>query len=937
MERRKQTVNDKINDAYLRMMQFANNHKPHGGLSNLYLIQSKDEHGNVTGEYYGMNMFTDVGMQAFFIDDASWPTKLYVGQGTVAFDKTSSSLSEKIPDITIAATTNGTGDSTTRDYAYPMYYYDPTKYGDYENPGIITCVMKYMTCHFETNISGVTNDRVITEFGIGTDIDNLWTHSWVYDLNGDKVTITKHINESLYITVYMCYSYYETLITDGYKAIVMDDGVMKKDPTMDPEDVGTPYPQFNVITTCQRFFNRMWDSARYTYKGYNQYEPWGSASTTKSRFENNTITFTRNMSGFTMYSGSYSYQGYFDGFIQYHEGFATTEPQQLDVAERVVLNNFRSLDPGDLTGWGKRFGNPSYLPISQINVSELCLFDHKSRLDDRYVNDCDFYNDPNKWYDETIISGVGTYNDSNNSNRAVTVNLLQPVYYTNGNDILKLYVHENMRPDDPIISVNSATATLYATDKYWDSSSWIWITNFANIPVEAQRCRYWLTGTNVTMSVTRSGKPFYPVKYGTTDAGFSSVSSWYTPMYGTYQTCSNYQYKWWMNGNQVCFNGNTSKYTFTVGSLSDDMHSFAYNKYIVTFASATSYYLTDMSDAENEIHPTTNITPPFTTAKNIITECYRTENKNGIICLSANSGDEAIIIDLRGATYSQTLLSAKIATCIYGTNLIAYIDPSDLTKVKIYDVDQQITIADSFTITDGETDMNFIVGIGRYVWLTNSSSYTYLMDLNDYSTTKLDSTVYLNFGSVRRYVRITAVDDTMIIYRYNEGNSVNSRALYTETPSTIYNLSSFSPSVSGDQPMMTMTLTYINSHDGHMTLALSMTHRFRDNSSQNMGTHSIIADFGRYLYDGSIQKYEATGNNMVGWLPYGEYTTFGGMSPMLGLILNFLPARLIGTTHTIGCINHTKNVTNKQWRVSFTNSPLFGTGPNNGIPPGVKN
>ena len=51
-----------IDESFKRLMTFAKNHRPNGGLSNMYIIKTIDEDGNITSENYGMNMMTDNGM-----------------------------------------------------------------------------------------------------------------------------------------------------------------------------------------------------------------------------------------------------------------------------------------------------------------------------------------------------------------------------------------------------------------------------------------------------------------------------------------------------------------------------------------------------------------------------------------------------------------------------------------------------------------------------------------------------------------------------------------------------------------------------------------------------------------------------------------------------------------------------------------------------------
>ena len=85
-----------VDKLYERAMTFAKNKTSKegssAGISNLYVLQKIDKDGNVTGEYYGMNMMTDYGMNQYFLQNATFPTNIYIGNGTGSFNHTTNAL-----------------------------------------------------------------------------------------------------------------------------------------------------------------------------------------------------------------------------------------------------------------------------------------------------------------------------------------------------------------------------------------------------------------------------------------------------------------------------------------------------------------------------------------------------------------------------------------------------------------------------------------------------------------------------------------------------------------------------------------------------------------------------------------------------------------------------------------------------------------------------
>lgn len=145
-----------LDPLYQRAMRFAKNKiaGAHGGLSNVYVIQKTNLDGDVVGEYYGMNLMTDFGMSQYFVANASFPTTIYIGNGTGTFNHTTNTL------ISPIVTTGSTLSDGTKSFNYPLYYDNIS--------GLITCMSKFITAYFDYNITGITDTISITEYGLGS-------------------------------------------------------------------------------------------------------------------------------------------------------------------------------------------------------------------------------------------------------------------------------------------------------------------------------------------------------------------------------------------------------------------------------------------------------------------------------------------------------------------------------------------------------------------------------------------------------------------------------------------------------------------------------------------------------------------------------------------------------------------------------------------------
>lgn len=847
-------------EIYQRAMQFAKNKKSNGGgLSNLYVIQKTDINGNLIDEYYGMNMMTDYGMSQYFVSGNSFPTNIYIGDGTGSFNHTSNSL---ISPTTINPSTVS---DKTISYAYPLYY-DKIS-------GLVTCVCKYLTAYFDYNISGITDPISVTEYGLGTAYNALWTHSWVYDITGSQTYITKNINERLTITVFLCFSYYESLITSGY---VND--------------------RYTMITTMHRFFtDKMYENNIYTYKRF------GTGCTrertkTSSGFMNNEITRYTNLSPFTMYSGSTTDAGYIDGFCQWSSGFMTLEPQQLDEPDDFDINlRMNWNDHYKNTGLSKRFGEASAASsFTQADISSVSLFNHKTNKWDIPV---EFINDPNKSYCETPMS----------------VYFPTVIYYTNNNTVMKMYVYQNIRVDDPIVKLDNELSTVYATNKYWDTSSWVLITDYDNIPEELQTCRYWITpSSSVSLGPIRKSQDFTVISPN----GNVEEYSWCNTANGGYPVCDNYEYGWFKQNNTVYVPEHQLKFVEGINGYTSSS-SMTYGKWLLTFSLTTTYSLSDMSVLPT-IPTAVKVTPLFSSSINCFSNCYRTKSDTGLVCLQSLTTNEANIIDLRNENYNQILINSKLSTCIWDTNYIAYISPDNTSKVKVYDIDTNSDIME-FDIPSDISNVTFMFGHRNHIWITNGSTYSYVLNTDDNTITGCTNNI--SYTSGLNYVEITCVDDAVVIYKYNETKTTNAYYMKHNDHTVINNLSEFDLGLSYLTNKVTYTLRYVR--DNILVLLITMG-RYQ---SSSYGAYNLVIDFGRYLYDGTKSYTYRNIDKTPNLVPFGEFFIEGNKKIP---IEHWLSHRIIGTTRTISTVNdRIKNVSGKQWSTTITNIPEF-----TGLPPG---
>lgn len=870
-----------------------------GHLSNVYVAKTYNEQGECTCERYGMNLMTDFGFQQYYgTDDDSgsshvdFPTNLYVGEGNTSFDKTTSTMLSVLFDGSPA-----TNDSTTRQYSYPLYYAP----GDQSDNGVITAVTQYMICHYNENINGVTSNVVISEYGIGTSYNQLWTHSFVYDLQGDRSTLLKKPNERLVIEVYLCFTYKENVIMDGWADNV-----------------------FSVITGGKIMLDRMTilDNYAKTYRRYG-YNGSGGIVTrpigprVHTAIVNSTVTKTLTLNNIILVPSTTDQ--YVDGFAFMCNGFISVQPQQLTTPEAFVTEGFYSNDPFSEDGFADRFGRD--VPVTQLDITKVETYNAHTGLwsESQYFN-----NDPSHLFDETPMG----------------IECATTMYYTNNGTVIPLYVYQNLNLADSILAFKGNIAMIYATDRYWDgpnfqTSDWIHITDRNNIPVNAQNKRYYVTNTNViNLEPVREGR-FY-LKKTSSSIGTEYTPSKYTDLSTTHGFTSientDYDiaicYAFYGNRSRIEFFDMTNNWIESVQISNDNYMLFTYGKYCVINV-AKQVLIYDLSTVSQHY-----INQPLEFNTNTDSNGhYCTSTDQGIICVSpiSNAGTIAII-DLRQSTPTLTEINnVKCAAALWHTNYIAYVpsyqSASSQKQLIIYDVDTGTQVYQFDIPLAMNTDIHHIIAHQNILYLV-SNTQTYMCDIRTGDFTGLNERMNLDGGSSVWGPYVDHSDDMMYIHGDSiaSRNGTNTVGILMSNPTVFkYPTSSMMGGYSADRRIVGSQSKYV----GNSLMVFAQTTYTGSSSSIPVGQKIFsFFDLGLFLRTDNINCVSITRDPGVCFI-YDDYIAYESkMHPLI----NCLPIKITGTTKTITSINGNVGVNGKQFSLTFSNNPSFA-----GKPPGNQN
>ena len=913
-ERRKKRIMNK-NELFEHIQKFASNMKDkRPGVSNIYIFETTDSDGNVTDVKYGMNLMTNAGFNAIYKTGSSFAlsdsVKLYVGEGVSNFDKTTSRMETPLFGGLAATNTN-----TGKDYAYPIMYSPGTQ----PNTGIITLISRFGIVTYPTNISNYDTDTMISEYGIGTGYNSLWTHSHIYDANGDKSHITKKTNETMTIYIYMCLSLYEHVIIDNWA-----------------NDIHM------AITTNAIMYQKMFESNIYTYKRNNVLV---DRTEGRQRTYNDVLTpediqagidsIIRNTTvapGFTLWSQKGHEHGYIDGFVCKAPGYIVINPEYLSEPETFTLTAYTSEDPFKSTGFADKFG--------------------KSITDDTY--------DKNKWPTFTTISDAAVYsynyhtddwdnpqpfvnnNNAHYTNAGFETNYCLPIYYWANGAIQTAYLFQNIQTANSILSINQGHNSVIACEKYWDQSTWINIPDFNNIPAAAKNCHFWIVGSNANNVVPTREVPTFELL----DApnGTNGYQSFPDSVFALSHTgCRAHAESPTTHcisvGGAICALDRQRSYTFASNDFTSQ--HFTYGKWLIAFRNVNnSVNAIDMSGL-NAVEADTSVLSvtrslEFSTNVNMYSQSYKTENGNGLICVqSLTATKEAVVLDISGNSISSSLHQWHMSSCLYGTNLIAYIPATPDGYIHIYNTTYDADVGTNIELPSG-FDITIMFGNGDHLWFCNGTE-TYHVDVSSASRT-LEACNNINLLTYANAYKlgVSCVNDVTLVYnQWTTSTAMTDICFIKHTdPTTITNMSAFanSPSMTGNLGYASCNLKYINNHTLLLNIQISATGAVSPETARSVALY--ICDLGRYINTGTVYRYYRLMNTFCGGFLYDNLLFWNGRN--IFPVMNTQPIKITGKTKTITTFNHTKRVSGKSFEIGYTNMPLWGYEVNGtGKPPGT--
>ena len=907
-----------MDNTFNRAMEFLNNvSSSKSGVSNLYVFTLRDKDNNIVDECYSMNHVTKNGFNYLYGAESSgknWNSGyLYLGNGVADESDPVYSISSSSIDQIIYSGLAATIRDRTYDFAYPLYYKKPTVAGEH---GLITVFGKILDCYYDYNISQFPGAVEITEYGIGPVYNqssmpdpwnHLWTHSRLYDKYGTRISIIKTPDTRLDIVVYLCLSIYEDYITSLWN----DD-------------------MFMSLTTANILTEHMFPTAKHYSNNISSLIS-STQTINVSELQLNKIKNVISMSS-TVNSINQTETGrYIDGYIiKATDGFKIYNPLQLSDAENFEYI-IRGVYPESDDCFATEIGHDTNIPLERMAVTNVYSFNaHTNQWD----NPISFYNNPNHSYCEL---GFKEY---------------EPIYITQEDSqgqpkIVQLYLYQNLHTDDMITKIknNLNQRVLYTTNAYWDKTSWEHITDFNNITQSSGTARYWITDTNQEfVTPTRQSGYFYLKPTGLNNSGFEYIQNYDSlGLIGAALQCDNYQYGWVIRANTVFVPPRHAMFDlgFTVYNV------LTYGKWTVVQGSSDGkqIYILDMSNVINQNLTSSDIasglvTLDFTAATVNANNVIMTESKTGLICLMDVAGKEAIIIDLNNSSprnpSTHKKIQCEMAHAVWGRNYIAYMTT---TSLNVHNMSTDMLYW-TLALPRSYSSVPMIIAHTDYIWIMNGSSYSYVVQIGAESTDDYTqiTTFTRNFNSsdynnIRYGYHMSAVDNHLLIY-----NALNYNFSYVflidlntnQGYKTIKNGSEFNFGTLTKDYRMFCDMRYVESN----TLMMSFQVSLRSNTPYG-GTATMICDYGKYLSDSTDNKFYRSALQIPGHILYGEYT-LDKVAYKIPLIY-FTSIKVVGSSKTVSSINHTTAVAGKQFSITFTNEPLWGTGSGSysqGIPPG---
>ena len=723
---------------------FCDNYKKKYGkeasLHNLYLLQTTDMNGNITGEAYGINLMTNLGFQNFTNNKSLdlLNCKMYIGSGDVEPTLTDTTLTSAITSVgstrVSGMTFTNSGDEIIQ---YPSSYDSTT--------GIYSKKWRVYVGYFDYNITDITEDQNIREVGFGSSVTNIYTHALVYDINADNTTtpIVKKVNERLTITMFWSMAFKPQFIKDLYdKNIFMVTNytpfmyhLMKQSTSSDPEYLLTfamlkkndDYIDRDTNGNASRYY--MFDGGTTSMNNIATYQVSPDISAfmqNKRQYVSKLVTLISTYSPSTGVSYRCERKCYMFIINNIKSGFKLSTPETLemetaytykcDKPDFLYFGSYYSSSgtkpDEDGSGAGDRYYNyygryPYLLPCTQFDMKSCQIYNHLTKD----WEDEEFTNNPNFDYDASLYFEVTEWMET-------------PI----GNKDTRIYM--NTQTEYPITYFEQTGMIMYATDEYWDKDTWVLIPDTTNVPEALQKKRYYIrldTNNNLPLEHYECTKHAIVPKTQTRDMKI-------TDSIAQYVFLANEEKGFFITQSQIIYPGTSDEndIKYNIKSFNDTGTNNRYryltnngDKLLMGSATSSNFYKDQMriyTIIDSSTEPTyVDVSLEFTTASTGDNAMYRTFSTNGFYCSQQISNQECVILDLYGdesGTPRQTkLTNVQNCTAIaYSDYCVYQTDDTTTLTFDIYDMKNN-NVVKSFSLPEMGYTFAGIVGWKKYVYV----------------------------------------------------------------------------------------------------------------------------------------------------------------------------------------------------------------------------
>ena len=490
-------------DEYPGLKKFFSKMGRRAKYDNLYIIQCEDMDGNITDTKYGLNLIPDVyfnSLDQFTQGSSLWNLRIVQDDGQTPSSQSDMGFAYQAGSkyLSVECSVSASHYAATYD----------------SETGIISARLKIGTFVYDYNYAGITTDLVINKMILENNSRAL-AEVTIYDEDGGFSGFTKHQNERVTITLFGIGYVHEDVFNQAYEnGIYLIINPVYCAPVCNQRSFiwaqwGSAYMHFDGtwLSSYMRIgsgetYPQSYPNWKYV-SCFNAPNGWAGPINIPNGVSNKNITEHSHISDETwlmvdqrMYVSKCVYRskkhGEYVGEYDYdlNSSFWLFTEEKLPDPEELVIDPVytdSSLSPSlrNTFGYMHSTNNWSgYAPCVDFHLTAVKAWNRATK---EWDIDIPFIDEPDAYYDNPFV------------NDALLPFWMFGPGISDGNQYVRINPHASTKPLKRL-TFSSGSSPLYATDKFWDPSTWERIYDPSNIPVELQSKRYYFTngGTNGT-------------------------------------------------------------------------------------------------------------------------------------------------------------------------------------------------------------------------------------------------------------------------------------------------------------------------------------------------------------------------------------------------------------------------------------------------------